>query len=204
MWSLFKLRPPPLLCLSVSHFEFEAVDDVLDVGAGQRLSEAQLFGEIDLVVELVQLLQKLLLRHRTVQDGAARTRGDVRQTLFHTSTAHLTVVTAVSSHRSLRHTYEIMAPGTTSSSTSWLRWLRTACLFFSRTFMLTDCCCRVWISLLMEDRSLWKPLSMPSMRWKNCQVKIKVKHLLMTKTLLLFTQRKRTGIYVSCFCKLFI
>lgn len=63
--------------------------------------------------------------------------------------------------------YQIMAPGTTSSSTSWLRWLRTACLFFSRTFMLTDCCCRVWISLLMEDRSLWKPLSMPSIRWKD-------------------------------------
>lgn len=45
-----------------------------------------------------------------------------------------------------------------------LRWLRTACLFFSRTFMLTDCCCRVWISLLMDERSLWKPLSMPSIR----------------------------------------
>lgn len=33
--------------------------------------------------------------------------------------------------------------------------------------MLTDCCCRVWISLLMEDRSLWKPLSMPSIRCKG-------------------------------------
>lgn len=68
------------------------------------------------------------------------------------------------SDSTLLHTYEIMTPGTTSSSTSWLRWLRTACLFFSRTFMLTDCCCRVWISLLMDDRSLWKPLSMPSIR----------------------------------------
>lgn len=58
----------------VSHLEFEAVDDVLDVGAGQRLSEAQLFGKVDLSVELVELLQKLLLRHGTVQDGAANTR----------------------------------------------------------------------------------------------------------------------------------
>lgn len=70
-------------------------------------------------------------------------------------------------NRSLYPTYEIMAAGTTSSSTSWLRWLRTACRFFSRTFMLTDCCCRVWISLLMDDRSLWKPLSMPSIRWED-------------------------------------
>lgn len=62
------------VCLSVSHLEFEAVDDVLDVGAGQRLSEAQLFGKVDLVVEFVELLQKLLLRHRAVQDGAATTR----------------------------------------------------------------------------------------------------------------------------------
>ncbi len=61
--------------------EFEAVDDVLDVRAGQRLSEAQLFGEVDLVVEFVKLLQKLLLRHRTVQDGATMTRDSVTQTL---------------------------------------------------------------------------------------------------------------------------
>lgn len=66
-----------------------------------------------------------------------------------------------------RSTHEIMAPGTTSSSTSWLRWLRTAWRFFRRTFMLTDWCCRVWISLLMEDKSLWKPLSMPSIRWRR-------------------------------------
>lgn len=59
--------------LPVSHLEFEAVHDVLDVGASQRLSEAQLFGKVDLSVELVELLQKLLLRHRTVQDGAANT-----------------------------------------------------------------------------------------------------------------------------------
>lgn len=55
-----------LVSVSVSHLEFEAVHDVLDVGAGQRLSEAQLFGEVDLVVEFVELLQELLLRHRTV------------------------------------------------------------------------------------------------------------------------------------------
>lgn len=59
--------------LPVSHLEFEAVHDVLDVGASQRLSEAQLFGKVDLSVELVELLQKLLLRHRTVQDGATNT-----------------------------------------------------------------------------------------------------------------------------------
>ena len=59
---------------SERHLEFEAVHDVLDVGARQRLSEAQLFGKVDLVVELVKLLQKLLLGHRTVQDGAARDR----------------------------------------------------------------------------------------------------------------------------------
>lgn len=53
--------------------QFEAVHDVLNVGAGQRLSEAQLFGEVDLVVEFVQLLQELLLRHRSVQDGPATT-----------------------------------------------------------------------------------------------------------------------------------
>lgn len=53
----------------MSHLDFEAVHDVLDVGAGQRLSETQLFGEVDLVVELVELLQKLLLRHWTLQDG---------------------------------------------------------------------------------------------------------------------------------------
>lgn len=64
-----------------SHLEFEAVHDVLDVGAGQRLSEAQLFGKVDLVVELVQLLQKALLRHGAVQDGAAQTRENVRSTL---------------------------------------------------------------------------------------------------------------------------
>lgn len=63
-----------LVRVSASHLELEPVDDVLDVGAGQRLSEAQLFGKVDLVVEFVQLLQKLLLRHRTVQDGAATTQ----------------------------------------------------------------------------------------------------------------------------------
>ena len=75
------------------HLEFEAVHDVLDVGAGQRLSEAQLFGEVDLVVELVELLQELLLRHGTVQDGAATTETGRRQTdalLCHTSTVYLT------------------------------------------------------------------------------------------------------------------
>lgn len=56
----------------MSHLEFEAVHDVLDVRAGQRLSETQLFGKVDLVVELVELLQKLLLRHWTLQDGAER------------------------------------------------------------------------------------------------------------------------------------
>lgn len=61
-------------CSVMRHLEFEAVDDVLDVGAGQRLSEAQLFGEVDLVVEFVELLQELLLRHWTVQDGAAMRR----------------------------------------------------------------------------------------------------------------------------------
>lgn len=143
-----------------SDLELQPVHDVLDVGAGQRLSEAQLFGEVDLVVELVQLLQELLLGHGTVQDGPAGTRDGVRANASdpHGPARSRTVPPA------LRHTYEIMTPGTTSSSTSWLRWLRTACLFFSRTFMLTDCCCSVWISLLMDDRSLWKPLSIPSIR----------------------------------------
>lgn len=60
----------------MSDLQFEAVHDVLNVGAGQRLSEAQLFGEVDLVVEFVQLLQELLLRHRSVQDGPATTTRD--------------------------------------------------------------------------------------------------------------------------------
>lgn len=73
----------------MSDLEFEAVHDVLDVGAGQRLPEAQLFGKVDLVVELVQLLQKLLLRHRTVQDGAATTQDGIRPTRSHVySTFH--------------------------------------------------------------------------------------------------------------------
>lgn len=60
------------LLLSVSHLEFETVHDVLDVRAGQRLSETQLFSKVDLVVKLVKLLQKLLLCHWTLQDGAER------------------------------------------------------------------------------------------------------------------------------------
>lgn len=55
----------PVMC---SHFDFEAIYDVLYVGAGEGFSEAELFSVVDLAVELVKLLQKLLLRHRTVQN----------------------------------------------------------------------------------------------------------------------------------------
>lgn len=56
-----------------TYLELEAINDVLDVGAGQRLSKAQLFGKVDLCVELMELLKEVLLRHRTFHDGAAAT-----------------------------------------------------------------------------------------------------------------------------------
>lgn len=55
------------------YLKFETINNILDVGAGQRLSEAQLFGKVDLCVELMKLLKKLLLRHWTFKDGAAMT-----------------------------------------------------------------------------------------------------------------------------------
>ena len=39
------------------------------------------------------------------------------------------------------------------------------CRFFSLMFMLTDCSCRVWISLLILLKSPWKPFSISSIRW---------------------------------------
>ncbi len=56
----------PVMC---SHFNFEAIYDVLYVGAGEGFSEAELFSIVDLAVELMKLLQKLLLRHGTVQNN---------------------------------------------------------------------------------------------------------------------------------------
>lgn len=52
---------------SAPHLDLEPVHDVLDVRAGQRLSEAQLLGEVNLVVQLMQLLHKLLLSDGAVQ-----------------------------------------------------------------------------------------------------------------------------------------
>lgn len=57
-----------LIC---SHFNFEAIYDVLYIRAGEGLSEAELFSKVDLVIELVKLLQKLLLCYRTVQNHTA-------------------------------------------------------------------------------------------------------------------------------------
>lgn len=143
------------LFLICSHFNFEAIYDVLYVRAGEGLSEAELFSKVDLVIELVKLLQKLLLCYRTVQNHTAT----------HTHSSSIYNLWSKNCKNTLNMCpYEIMALGTTSSSTSWLSWLRTAWRFFSLMFILTDCCCSVWISLLMDDRSLWKLLNMPSIR----------------------------------------
>lgn len=64
----------PLLQTLCSHLDLESVHNVLDVGAGQGLSEAELLGKVDLVVELMKLLQKLLLGNRAVQYYTGRTK----------------------------------------------------------------------------------------------------------------------------------
>lgn len=97
-----------LSCESVCHLEFEPVHDVLDVRAGQRLPEAQLLSKVDLAVELMELLQELLLGDGTVQDGAAHTERLRATHLLPRDTLELLPPL----------TYQIMAPGTTSSSTS--------------------------------------------------------------------------------------
>lgn len=49
-----------------SHFDLETIHNVLYVWAGESLSKAELFSKVDLVIKLMKLLQKFLLRDRTV------------------------------------------------------------------------------------------------------------------------------------------
>ena len=59
-------------------------------------------------------------------------------------------------------THVIMTSGITISSTNCDSSPRTACRFFSRWFIATDCCWSVWISELMLLRSVWNPFSICS------------------------------------------
>lgn len=94
------------------HLDFEAVHNVLDVRAGQSLPEAELFGKVDLVVELMELLKELLLCHRALQDYPAdrTTRGE--QLLEHTLTRRNTynIIETIKYISRCRHQYDMCSP----------------------------------------------------------------------------------------------
>ena len=56
-----------------SHFDLELLQDFPNVERRLEVFEGLRLDEVDLVVEFVQLLEKLALRHRRLQDVAADT-----------------------------------------------------------------------------------------------------------------------------------
>ena len=108
------------------------------------------------------------VRGLTEMQHNVRHRCHVR--VSHLLTSFLSVFAIIESHGTKRDwniTDVIMESGMTISSTNCDSSPRTACLFLSRWFIATDCCCNVCISELMLLRSVWKPFSICSILYTH-------------------------------------